>query len=148
MKEIVGNLWDYYADPANMICITTNGVVKANGEAVCGRGCAREATQRIPGFARLLGNYIQEHGNVPGFMQVHEAEDYVFIYPVKHKWFEKASPNLILAAAHVLFDRAQANPSSQFILPRPGCGNGGLKWWDVKPLIEFLPDNVLVISKG
>ena len=65
MKEITGDLWDYYRRPMHTICITTNGTIKKNGKAVMGRG----------------------------------------------------------------------------------CGNGQLTWEEVRPLLEGLPDNVLVISK-
>ena len=39
MKEIRGDLFTQEADT---ICITTNGFVKANGECVMGRGCAKQ----------------------------------------------------------------------------------------------------------
>ena len=146
MKEISGDLWEYYEKQEFLICITTNGFVKANGEAVCGRGCAKEATKQIPGFARLLGSRLKQYGNAPGIMRTSPDEWGVFIFPVKHNWWEEASSNLILAGAHALFEQAQANPNTTFVLPRPGCGNGKLKWDDVKPLIEFLPDNVWIID--
>jgi len=41
MREVTGNLWTYR--PAGIRVITTNGTIKASGEAVMGKGCAREA---------------------------------------------------------------------------------------------------------
>ncbi len=41
------NLWDADADNV-LLCITTNGYVKNNGECVMGRGCALEAKTRWP----------------------------------------------------------------------------------------------------
>lgn len=148
MKEIVGNLWDYYENQDYVICITTNGYIKSNGEAVCGRGCAYEATVQIPGFAKLLGLYLKENGNVPGIMRTSPDEWGVIVFPVKHKWFEVASKDLILKGAQFLFEYAVGNPNTTFILPRPGCGNGQLKWEEVKEIISFLPDNVHAISKS
>lgn len=145
MIEIEGNLWDFYMKRDYVICITTNGCVKKNGLAVCGRGTALQATQQIRSFAKLLGERIKKYGNVAGLMQTEPDEWEVFIFPVKHNWWEKASENLILASAHVLFELAKASPDITFILPRPGCYNGKLVWEDVKKLIEFLPDNVKVI---
>jgi len=42
MKEVIGNIWNYY-NKGNWIVITTNGTIKKNGEAVMGRGVALEA---------------------------------------------------------------------------------------------------------
>lgn len=151
MIEIKGNLWDFYQKMEHIICITTNGFVKINGEAVCGRGCALEATKYIPGFAKMLGSYITQYGNVPGTMRTTPDEWGIVVFPVKHKWNEKASENLILAGAHWLFDRATQSPDITWVLPRPGCGNGGLHWEGnegVHNLISFLPNNVHVISKA
>jgi hypothetical protein len=37
---------------------------------------------------------------------------------------------------------------AKILLPRPGCGYRGLLWEDIKPLIDpILPNNILVISK-
>lgn len=44
MRDIKGNIWTLYdSDPTCYICITTNGFVKSNGEAVMGRGTALQA---------------------------------------------------------------------------------------------------------
>jgi hypothetical protein len=150
MKEIKGDLWDYYMNQDYVICITTNGFTKKNGEAVCGRGSAFEATQRIQGFARMLGEYIRKYGNMPGIMRTEPDEWGVVIFPVKHNWWEKGDKNLILAGAHWLFDQAMANPDITYVMGRPGCGNGRLEWdgeEGVRNLISFLPDNVHIITK-
>jgi hypothetical protein len=140
MKEIVGNLWDYY-NVGFVVCITTNGFVKNNGEAVMGRGCAFEATQRFPDIRKQLGEHILRHGNTPVWLNIG-----LVTFPVKHSWWEEADLRLIQESARWLFEAAQSLPQRQFVLPRPGCGNGRLCWADVKPCLEFLPDNVLVID--
>lgn len=142
MLEITGNLWDYYGKPGHVVCITTNGFVKKNGDAVMGRGCAWEATQRIPDIARTLGNWIRDKGNVPGWIRYDLP---LIAFPVKHNWFEKADIKLIRDSADWLRLAAKGSPHT-FILPRPGCGNGQLTWSSVKPALFYLPDNVLVID--
>lgn len=149
MKEIKGNLWDYYGKPGFIICITTNGTVKSNGEAVMGRGCALEAKQRFPFFPKLLGHTIKQHGNhcwrlaVPTGLQMN-----FMCFPVKHHWSEKADLNLIKRSAGELTYAASCSTGATFILPRPGCGNGGRDWeTEVKLILKDLPDNVWVISK-
>lgn len=149
MKEIVGELWDYFDKPNTIICITTNGAVRTDGKAVMGRGCAFEAAQHFKGLPKNLGTHIREHGNIFWVTSMHcDETGGLAFFPVKHKWWEQADIELIKKSALGLAVCAIAAPDWTFILPRPGCGNGRLTWAEVKPVLEFLPDNVLVISKG
>jgi len=144
MKEIKGNLWDYLR-PMFLLGITTNGTVKTNGACVMGRGCAFEASQRYPEVPKILGQHIREHGNVCWASR----ELPLFFFPVKHNWYEMADLELIRRSAEELAEIARhpAKPIYTFVLPRPGCGNGRLRWEDVRGVIApILPDNVWVIS--
>lgn len=143
MKEIVGDLWDFYAKPSTIILITTNGKVRRDGRAVMGRGCAKEATQRFADIAKTLGELIEQYGNI-----VQEIRIGVWAFPVKHSWEMDADMELIKSSARQLAEHATDLANLTFILPRPGCGNGRLGWEDVKKVIEpILPDNVWVITK-
>jgi len=62
MKEITGDIWDFY-EKGFWIVITTNGNVKDNGEAVMGKGIALQARQRYPLLPSMLGKGILEIGN-------------------------------------------------------------------------------------
>lgn len=141
MKQVTGNMWTY---PADWIGVTTNGMIKKDGDCVMGRGCAYEARERFSRLANRLGSEIKQHGNV-----IHWFGDIkLFSFPVKHNWYEKADLVLIKQSAVQLEVAANSEPDSIFLLPRPGCSNGRLKWEDVEPVINFLPDNVHVITKG
>lgn len=149
MKEITGNLWDFISKPNVVICITTNGFVKRNGQAVMGRGCAKELADKVSHFPAMLGQAIQKNGNV---VQAFGATidcitTQIITFPVKHKWFDNADLLLIEKSAKELKLFADKYNDHTFYLPRPGCGNGNLRWEDVKPVIEnILPDNVKVIT--
>lgn len=147
MKEIQGDLWDYYNKPNHFVCITTNGFVKKNGEAVMGRGCALEAKQMFPQVAYALGQRIKTIGNKPGWLTVNEFGDKLFIFPVKHNWWEEADLKLIDHSLAMLMVEALNNPSNIYVLPRPGCGNGRLSWSQVGKMCQYLPDNVLIIGR-
>lgn len=153
MIEVTGDLWDTQRWPETTTwrCITTNGFVKKNGECVMGRGCAKEASLKYPDMPRKLGHAISTYGN-----KLWAWPKYMLItFPVKHQWFEKADIDLIKKSAEELlewmetfeYDEGHQGFQGTILLPRPGCGNGQLKWEDVKPVISFLPDNVLVISR-
>lgn len=152
MIEIQGDLWSNFVDAPGITrriivrCITTNGTIKQNGEAVMGRGCAREAMVRYPGLPKMLAIHLMANGNMIGGPFRMPDGNMLLTFPVKHHWHEKADPALISASAKELLHLA-ALPDTVYILPRPGCGNGHLSWDAVRPLISFLPDNVMVISK-
>lgn len=139
MKEVRGDLWEL---PGDIRCITTNGFVKQNGSAVMGRGCAKEAAQRFPSLPRELGKRLTISGNT-----IHDFPEIgILTFPVKHNWWEEADPKLIRRSADGLRSIALRRPDLTFLLPRPGCGNGKLKWEDVKPLLLELPDNVHIVT--
>lgn len=139
--EIKADLWTFHA-AKNLICITTNGMVKKNGEAVMGRGCAAQMKERYPDFPKKLGDRLKEYGNVVMFFK----EYGVITFPVKHKWFEKADIELIKKSCLDL-SRMVFKLNCPVFLPRPGCGNGQLKWEEVKPVIEpLLCEHIWVIS--
>ncbi len=142
MLEATGDLWTY---PADMRCITTNGFVKLNGHAVMGRGCAREAAQKWPELPKELGTVLMAKGNK---VRIYEPAPLV-TFPVKHAWFEKADPDLIVKSAKELVALTDLEGWKSVVIPRPGCGNGQLKWEDVKPLLEpILDDRFTIITFG
>ena len=127
MIEVAGNLWEF---PADVRVITTNGTVKKNGECVMGRGCAAEARQRDATFPALLGHHIKINGNRVGMIGVIGGLP-ILSFPVKHEWFQKADLDLIQRSALSLAiwaGHAAKDGPLTVVLPRPGCGNGGLHW--------------------
>lgn len=142
MKEIRGNLWDYWTALDTAVVITTNGTVKKNSECVMGKGCAFEAAQKIPGIAKTLGHLIEEKGN-----HVYYMGHGIFSFPVKHNWWEPADLSLIKRSAYELVELANTLSLKSVIIPRPGCGNGWLRWNDVKAVLEkIFDDRFAVIS--
>jgi len=148
MQEIYGNMWDFYGRDNYIVCITTNGFVKHDGTAVMGRGSALEAKKRFPFLPQALGDSIKKYGNIVRMLQTSEdGTEGLVVFPVKHNWWEMGNLQLIQKSALELNGLAVNAYDHVFILGRPGCNNGRLDWKDVKPLIEFLPDNVHVITR-
>ena len=147
MLEEYGDLWEI---PADVICITTNGDVNGRGNAVMGRGCAKQATERIPGIEKILGRKLKLGNDVwilagPEW-EANLYEKWVVSFPVKHHWHKQASINLIRKSARELLVLSQAFPEwRRILIPRPGCGNGRLDWKDVKPVLEDVLDNRFII---
>lgn len=149
MIEARGNLWTYLgaAGFGGARVITTNGFVKANGECVMGRGCAREARDRWPWLAKMLGAIIREDGNHVYRFPMDWGS--LVTFPAKPErgpngepgWQARAEPALIERSAAELVRIVDGFDLPWCVLPRPGCGNGGLAWEDVRPLLEPLLDD-------
>lgn len=140
MKEITNNLWDYHMD--STIAITTNGVVNTQGYAVMGKGCALEAKTRYPGLPGILGGLINRQGN-----HVYYLAFNIVSFPTKYHWKDKSDIELIKRSASELVQLTNGRGIKSVVMPRPGCGAGGLKWTDVKPVLEeILDDRFSIIS--
>ncbi len=138
MKLSIGeNMWKV-AD-GSLLGITTNGYVKSNGRAVMGRGCAAEAAWRHPGLPKKLGAAILAGGN-----HVYRWDEYGLItFPVKHYWWAKADLELIKRSCGELM--AVLKDCDRVALAAPGCGNGGLEWAVVGPIVRPLLDNRVTV---
>ena len=141
MNEVVGDLWEHH--PQNWVVITTNGFRKGSGEAVMGRGVALQAARRYPHLPLALGSRIKTEGN-----HVHTFPEWKLIsFPVKHNWWEMADINLIKNSVEELLELANYGEIACVYMPRPGCGNGGLKWDRVKPLLAPLDHRFTIVEK-
>lgn len=144
MLEREMDIWD--APAGAWIGIPTNGTVKKNGALVMGAGVAAQALERFLDLDKVLGRSVEARGNLPFYFYGMYSR-HIFSFPVKPHWRQSADLELIRKSARDLAVVAghPVHVNETFYLPRPGCGNGRLLWSDVKPVIEFLPDNVIVV---
>jgi hypothetical protein len=153
MIEDTGDLWTYTADA---VVITTNGYVKKNGQAVMGKGCAAEAANKWPFLPALLGEAIENFGNEVFIWTLQDIDEddelrnnNIITMPVKYNWWEPADLDLIQKSAVDLKTEADLWHFDTVVMPRPGCGNGGLEWEEVKPVVdEILDDRFVAITYG
>jgi hypothetical protein len=129
MVEISGNLWDWLE--RGMVAITTNGSVNRRGECPMPRGCARQARERFPELPATLGRLLAAQGN-----QVFELGHGLLSFPVEQHWLDRPDLRLIARSAQQLRQLADRRGWPLVVLPRPGCGGGGLAWEEVRPLLE------------
>ena len=147
MKEIRGNMFNYLGRMKFRLFITTNGFIKNDGTAVMGRGNAAQAVKIFReeynlDLPKLLGDSLKLREN--NIVRLHTQ---LYTFPVKNAWFDRASLKLIKKSVSQLKEIIKGDDGDHvYVLPRPGCGNGGLKWNRVKPLLEGLPDNVWVMT--
>ncbi len=142
MTEIRGNIWDWMNRA--VIAVTTNGHVSRDGKADLGRGCARQAGERFPDLGRRLGILLAEKGN-----HVHCLGEGIVSFPVEESPWSAPDLKLIARSAGELRDLADLMGWTKIVVPRPGCGGGGLSWSEVKPVVEeFFDQRFFVITIG
>ncbi len=145
MREIQGDLFEQRVDAT---CITTNGYVKTNGQAVMGRGVALQAAERWPDLPRHLGERIRQSGNHVGVLAHNEMAGWIVAFPVKYHWRKPANTDLIRQSTEELVMLARQMRWNTVALPRPGCGNGGLSWSVVRRILEhWLDDRFVVVER-
>lgn len=149
MLEAYGDLWDIASEGHwDAIVITTNGYVRKDGEAVMGRGIALEAKERYPGLALAVGTQIRNFGNKVHVFSGYDDFD-ILTYPVKPVfgpngepgWKAKAQLPLVQKSMSEMLYFVNRYHWMDILMPRPGCGNGGLKWDTVKEAISPFLDN-------
>lgn len=141
MLEVSGDLWEFH-EAGETIVITTNGVVKKNGECVMSRGIALEAKARFPTLPFELGKKLYESGNHCQYF----SEYRLFTLPTKHHWYEKSDIQLIARSLGEFVVYVANAKLDKVYLPRPGCGNGKLDWMMVRPVVaSYLTDNKFII---
>lgn len=162
MKEEIynGNIFLYaktiFSQGLPTIAITTNEVVKSDGQAVMGRGIAKYANDKLTPVVSMiyqkhtiadeLGNLIKKHGNHSFFLGVwHDNEVnmdyYIVTMPTKEHWKNNSDIQLIKRSCNELIWYADKYHLHDIYLPAPGCGCGNLSWDTVYPEISVILDD-------
>ena len=129
MREACGDIWEYLGQ--GIICITTSGTVSRKGSAVMTRGVAGQAAARFPDLPGELGRLLTDGGN-----HVHLLGNGIVSFPVEESAWANPDLSLIARSAAELRSLADREGWGAVLVPRPGCGGGGLHWREVRPLLE------------
>ena len=149
-----GNIFDLPQDN-EAVCVTTNGIVKANGDAVMGAGIALQANRHF-NLAPRLGQYINQYGNRAFNLGLYQRVTLqgtftfnIFSFPTKHDWKNDSDINLICRSAEQLMEMCTKFNVTKCYLTPPGCGCGKLNWENtVKPwLSQILDDRFVVVHQ-
>lgn len=147
MIEEFGDFWEIQGD---LRCITTNGALRSSGDATMGKGVALQAKERFSSIEKTLGRFIQKYGN-----HVFYLGHGLISFPTKNHWRDEQSDiGLIKRSASELVSLVQGDipikkkSNRRILLTRPGCGNGNLKWTDVRPIVQTIlhSDEFVVVN--
>ncbi|MFD5936514.1 macro domain-containing protein [Streptomyces sp. NPDC060333] len=131
IQEMQGNLLE--AD-AEAIVNTVNTV------GVMGKGIALQIKQAFPENYKQYKAACDIGGVKIGEIFVHDAHHlgprrYVLNFPTKRHWRGKSRVEDIEAGLDALVDVVRKYGIESIAIPALGCGNGGLDWEEVRPLI-------------
>lgn len=139
MLVLQGNIWDFAE--RHHVAVTTNGIVKRDGTLVMGKGIALEAKQKWPKLPYILGQHVKVNGN----RVLYIAEYKLFSFPTKEDYRNNSSLSLIAKSAVELVEICDRFGINTVYLPKPGCGCGNLRWYDVYDVISKILDDRFVV---
>lgn len=132
MKYIKGNLLD----------ASTQALVNTvNTVGVMGKGIARQFKERFPLNFKIYLEECKKGNLMPGkLLTVNDAtlegERTIINFPTKTEWYKKSQYSYIEHGLEELARVIVEKDIKSIAIPPLGCGNGGLKWERVKPMIE------------
>lgn len=117
--------------PAQTLVNTVNCV------GVMGKGIAKAFRERYPAmfeaYKRLCDNKLLQ----PGILWLWQGEDHsVLNFPTKVHWRSPSRIEWIEQGLQKFVASYEARGITSISFPRLGCGNGGLDWAEVRPLME------------
>lgn len=132
IKELKGNILESRADA---IVNTVNCV------GVMGKGIALQFKQAFPDNFTAYKRACDKNQVRPGSMFVHETgrllpPKYIINFPTKRHWKGRARIDDIRLGLDDLVQTIESLEIRSVAVPPLGCGNGGLEWSEVAPLIQ------------
>ena len=122
---------DIFNSPAKIIVNTVNTV------GVMGKGIALEFKNRYPKmfyeYQKLCENSQLDVGRL--FLW-RKSEKWVLLFPTKKHWRNPSKLEYIEIGLKKFVQNWDKLGAEAIAFPRLGCGNGGLDWKEVKPLME------------
>jgi O-acetyl-ADP-ribose deacetylase (regulator of RNase III) len=139
IRFLRGNLFDSDAE-ALVNTVNTHGVM--------GKGIALEFKKRFPANYEFYRQACEQGQVQIGKMLVFPTQSlqpqYIINFPTKQHWRGRSKLEYIQRGLQDLVCVVQQQRIRSIALPPLGCGHGGLRWEQVKPLIEqafaSLPD--------
>lgn len=157
MIYIYKNAEDILSDSEDKyFCVTTNGIIKKDGNAVMGAGIAKIINSYYPETSIVLGKYLSNKIS-SDFKFIHFLGKYnnnrILSFQTKYHWKDDSDIDLIKMSCKELlmaYEKKYLNHNYNIYLPMPGCSNGNLEISFVKnniePILNKIP-NLFIFDK-
>jgi O-acetyl-ADP-ribose deacetylase (regulator of RNase III) len=129
---------DMFSEPVQAVVNTVNCV------GVMGKGVALEFKKRWPANFKAYKKICDAKELSPGQMFVFETNElfssegprFLVNFPTKAHWRSKSKLSYVEDGLDALTEAIMSKKIESIAIPPLGCGNGGLDWAEVRPLIE------------
>lgn len=134
---------DIFSSPAKVLVNTVNTV------GVMGKGVALEFKKRYPEMFQEYRRLCEEKRLSIGTLMVWRKSDkWVMLFPTKKHWRYPSKIEYIEAGLKKFAENWDKLGVDSIAFPRLGCGNGGLDWEEVRPMmkhyLEKIPMNIYI----
>jgi len=135
--SVIFKFGDMFSEPVDALVNTVNCV------GVMGKGVALEFKQRWPDNFKMYKAACEAKTLTPGRILTYEnrflfgadGPRFLINFPTKSHWRSPSKLSYIEDGLDALVDEIRRFDIKSIALPPLGCGNGGLDWADVKPMI-------------
>lgn len=138
-----GNMFDHI-DECDVLLVTTNCIVKSNGELVMGSGAALQAKKYNPAIAKKFADVRLSKGKGAKYGLIILDDEKIGAFQTKYHYRGKARLDIITYSRVLLYDWAKQHKDKIVFLNYPGIGLGQLDEKEVLKIISRLPDNVVI----
>lgn len=138
---------DIFSSPAKILVNTVNTV------GVMGKGVALEFKKRYPEMFQEYQRLCEEKRLSIGTLMVWRKSDkWVMLFPTKKHWRYPSKIEYIEAGLKKFAENWDKLGVDSIAFPRLGCGNGGLDWEEVRPMmkryLEKIPMNIYIYTSA
>lgn len=122
---------DIFSSPSKVIVNTVNTV------GVMGKGVALEFKNRYPDMFQSYKALCDEKKlDIGKLVLWKNSSKWVLLFPTKKHWRNPSKMEYIEKGLEKFVENWDRLGANSIAFPRLGCGNGGLDWEDVRPLME------------
>jgi hypothetical protein len=150
MIEKQADFW-LEAEDADAIVCTINTCLKKDGTLVMGAGIAKQFAEKfewLPDAWGIRTKTIADIYTTYPFVELSKGGPAIIGIHTKMDWRKDSTLELVERSVKQLAIICRSLNYKKVVITRPGCGNGGLSWHVVKPLINpFLDDRYVVCSQ-
>lgn len=138
----IGNIFND-VEVLDFVGITTNSTLNKKNQLVMGAGNAKQAKELVPELPDVFGKQVIQGCGDGRFYGLLRHGKY-FALQTKLHWRDNSPMWVVERSLYKLNLAAIKHPDKIFGIPFPAINHGRLKESDVLPLLEVLPDNVIV----